>query len=265
MHRKKFVFFIILVLLACFLIFLSIISFKDFKSIIMSKVYAKSFENFESYSPFSINKIVYFSSANGQTNINQNSSFNISNLYQYTDIAIFLSSNGNGNFNNKNTLKKVTLTDINFSLKPSIGTPNLYFKNLNDFTSDKYEEKYKLENNFLFETSSEDKIDYSKPILFNNCANPITLCYVNSNIINNYTLSGNISNIAYDGSLLKNCNITLNSIACKISFLITIINNLDESYICPVTLSIPLSTENSTIYDGNLVFNSTPGYSFIKK
>ena len=29
---------------------------------------------------------------------------------------------------------------------------------------------------------TENDIDYSKPILYNNCANPITLCYVNSNI-----------------------------------------------------------------------------------
>lgn len=223
-----------------------------------------SFVNFESSAPFSINKIVYFSSANGETKINSNSSFYISKLHQYTDIAIFLNNNA-GEFNQKNTLKKVTLTNIKFDLKPSSGIPNLYFKNLNDFASDKHEENYKLENEIMFDTSSEDTLDFSKPILFNNCANPITLCYVNSDIINDYTLSGNISNISYDGSLLKNCNITLNSIACKVSFLITIINNLDESYVCPVILSIPLSTESSTIYDGNLILNSNPDYKFIKK
>ena len=224
-----------------------------------------SFVNFEGYSPFSIDKIVYYSSANGETKINPNSSFNISKLHQFTDIAIFINNNNNGNFNQKNTLKKVTLTDIKFDLKPSYGTPNLYFKNLNDFASDKYYENYKLSSDIMFDTSSEETIDLSTPILYNNCANPITICYVNSDIISDYTLSGNISNIAYDGSLLKSCNVTLNSIACKISFLITIINNLDECYLCPVILNIPLSTENSTIYDGNLILNNNPGYRFIKK
>ena len=98
----------------------------------------------------------------------------------------------------------------------------------------------KIENNIEFTTSSEDEIDYSNPVLFNNCANPITLCYVNSNLKSDYTLTDNISNISYDGSLLKRCNITLNSIACKLSFLITIKNNLDEVYTCPVILSMPL-------------------------
>ena len=77
-------------------------------------------------------------------------------------------------------------------------------------------------------------------------------------------MGDNISNISYDGSLLKNCNITLNSIACKISFLIDIVNNLDEVYECPITLSIPLSTESSTIYDGSLILNSSLDYKFIK-
>lgn len=262
MHKKKI---IILILLILFFIFLSTVSLKEFQNIIMSKSCAKSFENFESSSPFSINKIVYFSSANGEAIINPNSSFNISKLHQYTDIAIFINNNSNGNFNNKNTLKKVVLTDINFDLKPSLGTPNLYFKNLNDFASDKYDENYKLQDSILFDTSSEDSLDFSKPIIYNNCASPITLSYINSDIVNNYTLSGNVSNISYDGSLLKSCNVTLNSISCKVSFLLTIINNLDENYICPITLSIPLSTENTTIYDGNLILNINPNYNFIKK
>lgn len=67
------------------------------------------------------------------------------------------------------------------------------------------------------------------------------------------------------GSLLKHCNITLNSIACKISFLITIVNNLDETYTCPVILNIPLSSESSTIYDGHLVLTDKTDYNFIKK
>ena len=91
------------------------------------------------------------------------------------------------------------------------------------------------------------------------------MCYVNSNIKDNYTLHESISNISYDGSLLKNCNITLNSIACKMSFLITITNNLKEKYTCPIILNMPLSTENKTIYDGSLTLKSECDYNFIKE
>ena len=170
-----------------------------------------------------------------------------------------------GNFTAKNTLKKVTISDITYTLSPSIGTPNLYFKNINNFATNTYDEKNKIENTIDFSTSNEDEIDFSTPTLYNNCANPITLSYVNSNLKSEYTLTDNISNISYDGSLLKNCNITLNSISCKLSFIITITNNLDEVYNCPVILTIPLSTENSTIYDGSLTLNSTTNYNFIKK
>ena len=91
------------------------------------------------------------------------------------------------------------------------------------------------------------------------------MCYVNSNIKDNCTLHESISNISYDGSLLKNCNITLNSIACKMSFLITITNNLNEKYTCPIILNMPLSTENKTIYDGSLTLKSECDYNFIKE
>lgn len=220
--------------------------------------------NFEYDSPFTIDKIIYFSSANCNTNINANSSFTINDLYQYTDIAIYINNYSDEGFTYKNTLKNVTLSDIQFSLKPSIGTPNLYYKNINDFTINSFDENNKIENNIEFTCSQEDEIDFSTPTLFNNCANPLTLCYVNSNIKSDYTLIDTISNISYDGSLLKNCSVTLNSISCKISMLITITNNLNEIYSCPVILTIPLSTENGTIYNGSIILRDTVNYKFIK-
>ena len=220
--------------------------------------------NFEYDSPFSINEIVYFSSANCDTSINTNSSFNINNLYQYTDIAIFINNNSDEEFTYKNTLKDVKLSNIEFSLKPSIGTPNLYYKNINDFTLNNFDENNKIEDSLAFNCSSENEIDFSTPTLFNNCANPLTLCYVNSNLRNDYTLTDNISNISYDGSLLKNCSITLNSISCKLSMLITITNNLNEVYSCPIVLTIPLSTDNETIYNGNIILRDSVDYKFIK-
>lgn len=264
MLKRKKTFYILLFLLLILLIFLSIISVKKIKKKYFSSKCMQSVYSLESSSPFSINKIVYFSSANCNSKINSNSSFTISDLYQYTDIAIFINNNSDGNFTAENTLKSVTLSDINFSLAPSIGTPNLYFKNINDFASNRYDENNKIENSIEFLATSEDEIDYSRPVLFNNCANPITLCYVNSNLKSDYTLTDNISNISYDGSLLKRCSITLNSIACKISFLITIENNLNEFYTCPVILNIPLSSENSTVYDGSLILNYSCNYGFIK-
>lgn len=265
MPKKKYIFYVVLTLLILLLFFLSFLSIKSFTQNLKSTKAMENALNVDLTSPFSVNKIVYFSSANAKSEINANSSFTINDLYQYTDIAIFIKNNVNdGNYNAKNTLKSVSLSNISFSLQPSIGTPNLYFKNINDFANNSFDESKKIENNLDFEVSSEDEIDYSKPILYNNCANPITLCYVNSGLKSNYTLTDNMSHISYDGTLLKRCGITLNSIACKLSFVINITNNLDEVYSCPFILNIPLSTESSTVYDGSLVVNNSVNYNFIK-
>lgn len=265
MHKKKIIFFILMIFLVILFIFLSIISFNIYNNKRKSLKFTKNYydKNFTS-SPFSIKKIVYFSSADATCQINANSSFNISNLFQYTDFAIFIDNNSTDGFSEENTLKEVSISNISFYLPPTIGSANLYYKNINDFATSKYDINNSIQDKFYFEISSANEIDYSKPILYNNCANPLTFCYVNSNLISNYTLT-NITNISYNGNLLKNCNITLNSIACKIGMLITITNNLNQKYTCPIIITIPLSTENSTIYDGNIIFTSNCNYQFIKQ
>lgn len=264
MHKKKSIIYILLILSILLLIILIFFSLKTLnQKNKIEKEMSKS-TGFDSSSPFSVNRIVYFSSANANVTIGANSSFTVSDLYQYTDIAIFINNNSNGNYNAQNTLKEVKISKISFDLSPTIGTPNLYYKSMNDFANSNIDETQIITDNLDFEISSEDNIDYSKPILYNNCANPITLGYKNSNLKSDYTLSDNLSHISYDGSLLKRCFITLNSIACKLSFTITITNNLDEVYSCPFVLTLPLSTENSTIYNGSLILDSKENYNFIK-
>lgn len=265
---KKIIFLAFFIIFTILLIFLSILTYNDF--ILNNQILACN-KNIEIFSEnnkntiFSIDKIIYFSTANADFNVNNNSSFSIDNLYQYTDIAIFINNHAENNYTAENTLKKVILSDIDYILKPSLGTPSLYYKNLNDFTKNVFDKNNLIEKTIEFETTAEDTIDYSTKTLFNNCANPITLCYLNSNIKNSYTLADEISNISHNGTLLKTCNITLNSINCKVSFLITIINNLDEVFTCPITLNIPLSTESSSLYDGVLQLNDSTNYLFIKK
>lgn len=264
MIRKKILLYCTIVISFFLLIFTSTLFYTEIMPIVYSNNCMKAICNSNLYSTFSVNKIVYFSTVNAESSVNQNSSFTINNLYQITDIAIFINNNSNGNYTNKNTLKKVYLSDIRYKLTPSIGTPNLYYKNLNDFAKNSFDINNKIEQSIEFDTTSENEIDYTSPVLYNNAANPITLSYVNSNIVNNFTLADDVSNLSYDGSLLKKCNITLNSIACKIAFNMIIENNSDEKYICPMTLNIPLSTDNSTIYDGKLVLTDNVDYKFIK-
>ncbi len=93
MQKKKIIFYILFVLLLIILFFLSYLSIKQLTSKSLAKRSVQNILKNDISSPFSIDKIVYFSSANCNSNINQNSSFTISNLYQYTDIAIFINNN----------------------------------------------------------------------------------------------------------------------------------------------------------------------------
>lgn len=261
MPKKKILLITLLLFILIILLKLSIQKYKNYNK---ATKYAYELENINIDSPFSIDKIVFFSSANAQVDINANSTIKINNLKQFTDIALFINNGTTEDFDMKNTLKKVTLSNISMNTTTTTGNNALYYKNIQYFGKDISELTQKIENNFDFIISSEDNIDFNTPTLFNNTANPITLCYVNSNIKNNYTLSDDIPNISYDGSLLKRCGITLNSISCKLSFLVTIENNLDEIYTCPIEFNIPLSTESTTIYDGNLILTQETDFKFVK-
>lgn len=266
MKKKNIILTIIFIAFLALFIVLFGITYKTVKNYSLSEKCLNSALKFQEYNAetiFSIDKITYFSSADANIETNSNSSFKISNLLQYTDIAISIKPNSES-LTSKNTLKSVLLSDIEYSLKPSIGKPQLYYKNINNFATSKFSKENLIEGSINFSTTSESKIDYSEPILYNNCANPITLCYVNSNMQNEYTLDSYVSNISHNGSLLKSCRITLNSISCKLSFIITITNNLNENYECPLTLNIPLSTDSSTIYDGNLILKENVDYKFIR-
>lgn len=213
---------------------------------------------------FSIENITLFSSADSNAQIQANSSLNLQNLFQYTDIAIFLKPHGS-ELTNKNTLKTVYIDNINFVTKPEIGTPGLYYKNLSDFATSKHAEQNIIENKLDFEISSEDTAEFSTPILFNNCANPITLSYVNDNIKTDFTLADAFSQITYDGSLLKKCSVILSSIKCAISFDIHITNNLNQDFICPVYIKIPLEEKDGTsIYDGKILIKDTTNHTFYR-
>ena len=108
-----------------------------------------------SKSVFSINKITFFSSCNSDVSIKSNSSFILENLYQYTDIGIFLDTNSE-EFTAENTLKRVYINNIKFETPPEIGKPTLYYKDLNKFATSDFSEDNIITDSLEFNISSED-------------------------------------------------------------------------------------------------------------
>ena len=263
MKIKKNILTIITISLVVLVIFLS---FFIFRELFFRKNCEKSFLEFadKNQSPvFSITNITLFSSADAQNKTNTANSFTLQNLYQYTDIALFI-KNFSDEKNLENTLKKVSIDNIKISKSTNCGNANLYFKSINNFAKSELVSDNIINNSFEFNISSDDNADLNTPILYNNLANPLTFSYINQNIKSDYTITDISSPITYDGSLLKKCNINLEDLACSISFDVNITNNLDQCFKTNVFFNIPLSSDAQSIYDGNIIQKNTTNYVFYR-
>lgn len=219
------------------------------------------FANKNDKTVFEVNKIVMFSNCDSKNKTSSATNFTMENLYQFTDIAIFINNSSTEEKNLENTFKKVNINNVQYIKGPQLGEAKLYFKGLNQFAKSNLVTENEIQDNFDFIVTSESEANLDTPILYNNLANPITLSYVNQNIKPDYTITDTSAPITYDGSLLKRCNIDLASISCKLCFDIYITNNLDEEFKTTVFLDIPLETPEKSIYDGSI--NLTKNNHFI--
>ena len=89
----------------------------------------------------------------------------------------------------ENTLKEVSIQNIQLNTKPTLGEPNLYFKSIHQFSKSELIDENKIQDHLDFSISSEDSANLDTPTLYNNLANPITLTYINSNIKTDYTIT----------------------------------------------------------------------------
>lgn len=198
---------------------------------------------------FSLNKILMFSSASAEHNSVVNKALWDINVSQYTDIAIYINNHAENGLTAENTINSLYIDNIEFNQLPIQGTPNLYYKNINNFGKYEYIEDKLIDNNLNFEIVREN-INYENPELYIDASSPIVLSYINKDIKTNLILSDTENALVYDGSLLKRANIILNNIKTNLSFDIHIINNLNQHFICNVNIEIPLETADSSIYNG---------------
>lgn len=261
MNKKKTILTIITMLLLIVVFFLTYIISKKY---ILKNEFEKSILPFAEKNEstiFEIKKLMLFSSSDAKNKNISASNYTIENLYQYTDIALFI-SNDSEEKNLENTLKKVSIENINYTKRPLLGEPNLYFKSINNFSKSNITDENIITDKLEFTITSEDEANLDTATLYNNLANPITLSYINHNIKSDYTITDTSSPITYDGSLLKKCNILLDDISCSLSFDIFITNNLDENFKCTVFVDIPLKDTNKTIYDGNILLKKDTNFKF---
>ena len=166
--------------------------------------------------------------------------------------------------NSENTLKKVWINNLRYNTKPKVGEVNLFYKNINNFAKSDLVETNQINDSLDFEITSESESNLDNPILYNNLANPIVVSYINSNIKSDYTMTDTSIPITYDGSLLKRCNVPLDSLNCSFTFDIYIINNLDQEFKCTAFINIPLEDNEKSIYDGNVIQKINTNLNFYR-
>ncbi len=203
---------------------------------------------------FNVSKIQYYSDVNAVSNRTtyQNPEWNL-NVYQYTDIALYIERLDD--FSSENYIKSLNISDIKISDSKK-GTQKIYYLNPlaygnGDILNINSENEIKgiLEYNIMNYENEDNDVKYSIPIFFEDCSNPITLRYVNNDILSNYVIGAD-EQISFNGSLLKRANILLEDIKADISLKINIITQNNETHSVDINIEIPLESTNKQIYDG---------------
>ena len=247
----------IIVFILCYLLFYKYVLKRNFENSVLD------FSSKNEKTVFEIKDITFFSNCDVKNKSASSSNFTIENLYQYTDMAIFITS-PESNKSYENTLKSVYIDNIKFTKTPTLGSPSFYYKNISNFAKSDIIDENLINNRLDFNITSDDEANLDKPTLYNNLANPIVLSYVNNNIKTDYTITDTSSPITYDGTLLKKCDVLLSTIESSISFDIYITNNLEQEFKCSVYLDIPLETNSETIYDGKVTLKDSTNFTFYR-
>ena len=219
---------------------------------------------------FKIQKILIYSSANA-IDKSENESLQDLSILQYSDIAITIDNTSTVyDLTNENTVKDLYIDNISISTGSDKGHQYVNYKSALDFA--KYKEidelnSDKIEYNIVSTNEENNNTDYGSPTFYADCSNPITLEYMNQDIITNYAASSDSNTISFNGKVLQEAGIDLNDINYTLNFTIHIINNLNEEFICPVRLQVDLSGDDGGIYKGYKYDNTSVSgyeYNFIK-
>lgn len=253
----KIIFILILLIIICMIIY-----FSFFQGLFIKNNLEKDGMNFSELNeniPFSLKKIILFSSATAEDNsVNQQLCLNIS---QYCDIGIYLNTIQAENI----SISSLYIDNINIS-SPEIGTPYLYNKKISDIGKCSFDENNIIKDTVSFNiVDSNTDLNYENYEIYNNGTSPISLGFYNKDIKTNFF--PNNPEIYYNGTLLKEASIPISSLKCNISFRINVITNLNEHYICNISFDLPFEDIHGSIYDTGYItkeFKNTQLNSFIR-
>lgn len=221
---------------------------------------------------FKVHKILLYSSANA-VDKSENESLKDLSICQYTDIAIYIDNTSTiYDITPENTVKKLYIDNIKITPNSNKGHQYVNYKNALDFAKYKdipENESDKIEYTIINTNEENEKHDYSSPTFYTDCSNPITLEYMNKDIITNFAVSNKSEkSISFNGKILKEAGINLQDINYSLSFNVNIINHKNEHFICNVKLEVELNKDNGNAMDKGYLYENTSvsgsEYNFFK-
>lgn len=240
------------------LVILLILSLYHFKVYSANKAFAEDVTNFyrmNEQTIFSIDKIYFYSSAGAEKNEDKRPVWNL-NISQYTDIAIYINNRADSKekLTSENSIKSLKISDIKFNGFEK-GEQGLYYKNINDFAKYEIIDQNKINDTLEYDIKNDGDLDYSKPEIYADLSNPITLEFLNKDVKQNDILSDTSMDVTYNGELLRKSETLLSTISGSVSFKITLINRYNQKFETNLYFEIPLRDDETgkSIYDGKYV------------
>lgn len=220
---------------------------------------------------FSVQKLLLYSSANAIDN-SENQSLKNMSICQYTDLSIYIDNLETvSDLTDENTVKELYIDNIVMTSNADRGNKLLNYKNPLDFGKFKMlqaPENNRIDFTIVNTNSENENHDYSKPTFYTDCSNPITLGFMNKDILTNYSVSQDSSTVSFNGKVLQEANIPIEDINYTLSFSIHIVNNLNQKFVYNMKLDVDLNDANGGIYNGYVYKGkSTSGsqYRFFKE
>ena len=221
--------------------------------------YAEEVEHFVNQNKepvFKIGKIMLYSSAYAVDN-SENGKLQDIDISQFTDIVVYVDNGAeNGELNPENTISEIFIDNIKMSSEKPSGDKIINYKNPEK--CGKYEELENYKNDGILyrvvnTNSKNDDARYDEPVFYTDCSNPISLGYINKNILENCAVSSTGGSISFDGSILKGANVDLDTLKTQITFTVHVKNNYNEEFICNISIDNDLNTPAREIDSGSLL------------
>lgn len=266
----------IILIIDIVLLFISFVAYKHIFQVETGKrIYSEESERFaeENKNPvFKVDQIILYSSANAVDN--SNGELKSLDISQFTDIEIFINNKTKSEeITAENTINELFIESIKVENNSEIGGEKI-FNYKNPLNCGKYSDLLNWnEDGILFKVvNSNDQnmeANYDEPVFYTDCSNPISLGYINRNILTNCEVNSNNASISFDGSILENAGIDLKDLNFKLSFNLHLVNNYNEEFVSNIVINNDLSSKEGEegIYSGYMmqIINPQDGeYNFIK-